>query len=98
MDGLTESDYTTASSNAQYVLKRRLRTKLPVMHKMLREGAAQSIDVGFGAITEGKSSLYAWASDVSDELSRLERGASVLFADEGVPESQQLHPRRKGPW
>ena len=71
MDGLTESDYTTASSNAQYVLKRRLRSKLPVMHKMLREGAAQSIDVGFGAVTEGESSLHACDSDVSDACEQI---------------------------
>lgn len=67
MDGLTESDYTTVSSNAQYVLKKRLRSKLPVMHKMLREAAAQSINVGFGAVTEGESSLHDCDSDdVSD--------------------------------
>ncbi len=67
------------------------------MHQMLREGAAQSIDVGFGTITEGGSLLHAFDSDILTYVSRLERGASVFFPDEGVSEPQQLHPRRNGP-
>ncbi|KAL9057834.1 MAG: hypothetical protein Q9162_002064, partial [Coniocarpon cinnabarinum] len=47
MDGLTEHDYENASSNSQYVLKRRLRSNLPQLHETLKEGAEESIKIGF---------------------------------------------------
>ena len=88
MDGLTEHDYENASSNSQYVLKRRLRSSLPQLHGTLKEGAKESIKIGFETenMTDGQLVVCALEASSKVDSSRLERGAPVLISDPNILE------------
>ena len=99
MDGLTEHDYENASSNSQYVLKRRLRSTLPQLHGILQQGAKESIKIGFETqnMTNGKLISRALEALLKVDSSRLERGTPVLISDPNIFKPEQLHSSRQGP-